>query len=156
MICWSSAGLMLVHRLRRWPNIKPALDKRPVFAGKGFHSHAQCRSPTHLKPACPPSHACTDESVKVSNVTTYTDTSITCVSVRESCVSVTNTWIPTKLEMYNSHLITCIGQDLVQWWANVCDVDPPLNQLWSSGWAMMSRTQLAVTDQLQYTSCCTI
>ena len=31
--CSSNAGLMLVHRLRRWPNIKPALDKRIVFAG---------------------------------------------------------------------------------------------------------------------------
>ena len=29
-------GLMLAHRLRRWPNIKPALVQRLVFAGFGF------------------------------------------------------------------------------------------------------------------------
>ena len=28
-----NAGLMLCHRRRRWHNIKPALDERPVFAG---------------------------------------------------------------------------------------------------------------------------
>ena len=28
----NNAGSMLVHRLRRWPNIKPALIKRVVFA----------------------------------------------------------------------------------------------------------------------------
>ena len=27
------AGLMLVHRLRRWPNIKPASGERFVIAG---------------------------------------------------------------------------------------------------------------------------
>ena len=26
-------GLRLYHRLRRWPNIKPTLDRRPVCAG---------------------------------------------------------------------------------------------------------------------------
>ena len=30
---WPSVGLMLAHRLRRWPNIKPALGQRLVFAG---------------------------------------------------------------------------------------------------------------------------
>ena len=29
----SNAGLMLGHRLRRWPSIKPALGERLVFAG---------------------------------------------------------------------------------------------------------------------------
>ena len=29
----TNAGLMLVQRLRRWPNIKPALVKRVVFSG---------------------------------------------------------------------------------------------------------------------------
>ena len=28
----TNVSLMLVHRLRRWPNIKPALVKRLVFA----------------------------------------------------------------------------------------------------------------------------
>ena len=31
--CWPNAGLMLAHRLRRWPSIKPALVQRFVFAG---------------------------------------------------------------------------------------------------------------------------
>ena len=30
---WTNAGLKLVHRLRRWTNIKPALVQRIVFAG---------------------------------------------------------------------------------------------------------------------------
>ena len=30
---WPNAGLMLVHRLRRWPNINPALGQRLLFAG---------------------------------------------------------------------------------------------------------------------------
>ena len=30
---WHNAGLMLAHRLRRWPNITPALCQCPVFAG---------------------------------------------------------------------------------------------------------------------------
>ena len=30
----TNAGLMLVHRLRRWPNIKPTLGQRILFAGK--------------------------------------------------------------------------------------------------------------------------
>ena len=30
--CWTNAGLMLGHRLRRWHNIKPALGQRHVFA----------------------------------------------------------------------------------------------------------------------------
>ena len=29
------AGIILVHRLRRWPNIIPAMDQRPVCAGHG-------------------------------------------------------------------------------------------------------------------------
>ena len=29
----SNAGTKLAHRLRRWPNIVPALGERPVFAG---------------------------------------------------------------------------------------------------------------------------
>ena len=28
---WSIVGLMLVHRLRRWPNIKPTMTRRLVF-----------------------------------------------------------------------------------------------------------------------------
>ena len=28
-----NGGLMLAHRLRRWPSIRPALDQRLVFAG---------------------------------------------------------------------------------------------------------------------------
>ena len=31
--CWANAGLMLVHRQRRWNNIKPALVQHPSFAG---------------------------------------------------------------------------------------------------------------------------
>ena len=30
---WSDVDLMLVHRLRRWPNIKSTSDKRALFAG---------------------------------------------------------------------------------------------------------------------------
>ena len=33
IIRWTNVGLMLSHRLRRWPNIKPTLVKRPPFAG---------------------------------------------------------------------------------------------------------------------------
>ena len=29
----SNAGIMLGHRLRRWPNITPTLDKRLMFTG---------------------------------------------------------------------------------------------------------------------------
>ena len=29
---WTNVGLLLVHRLRRWTNIKPTLDQRIVFA----------------------------------------------------------------------------------------------------------------------------
>ena len=32
-----NVGLTLIHRLRRWPNIKPALGQRPVLAG-GSHA----------------------------------------------------------------------------------------------------------------------
>ena len=31
---WPDAGLMLAHRLRRWPNINPALGERLVFGGQ--------------------------------------------------------------------------------------------------------------------------
>ena len=31
----SNVGLMLGQRRRRWPNVKPALDKRFVFADVG-------------------------------------------------------------------------------------------------------------------------
>ena len=31
--CWANAGLMLAHRLRRWPNINPSLAQRVLFAG---------------------------------------------------------------------------------------------------------------------------
>ena len=31
---WPAAGLMLVHRLRRWPNIRPAAGQRLVFTGE--------------------------------------------------------------------------------------------------------------------------
>ena len=30
---WPNAGLLLVHRLRRWPSSKPALGQRLMFAG---------------------------------------------------------------------------------------------------------------------------
>ena len=33
---WPNAGLMLAHRMRRWPSIKPALVQRFVFAGSQF------------------------------------------------------------------------------------------------------------------------
>ena len=32
---WNNVGLMLGHRLRRWPNIKPTLFQCVVFAGMG-------------------------------------------------------------------------------------------------------------------------
>ena len=34
---FKNAGLMLVHRLQRWPNIKTALVKCVVFAGLSLH-----------------------------------------------------------------------------------------------------------------------
>ena len=34
---WPNVGLLLAHRLRRWPNSKPALDQRLVFAGMYTH-----------------------------------------------------------------------------------------------------------------------
>ena len=37
---WHNASLMLVHRLRRWPNIKLTLYQRLVFAGSKCSSHA--------------------------------------------------------------------------------------------------------------------
>ena len=33
MLKTTNAGLMLVHRLRRWPNSNPTLVQRFVFAG---------------------------------------------------------------------------------------------------------------------------
>ena len=33
------ADLMLGHRLRRWPNIKPALGESPMFAEMCMSSH---------------------------------------------------------------------------------------------------------------------
>ena len=30
---WLNVGLLLVHRLRRWPNSKPTLGQRLIFAG---------------------------------------------------------------------------------------------------------------------------
>ena len=42
----SNAVLMLVHRLRRWPNINTASDKRLVCAGLGLSSYSF--SPTWL------------------------------------------------------------------------------------------------------------
>ena len=38
----SNAGLMMAHRLRRRPNIKPTLDQLFVFAG-------QCPHPTNMR-----------------------------------------------------------------------------------------------------------
>ena len=32
-IHWTNVGLTLVHNLRRWPSIKPAVVERPMFAG---------------------------------------------------------------------------------------------------------------------------
>ena len=31
---WANTDLMLVHRLRRWPNMKSAFVQRLVFAGR--------------------------------------------------------------------------------------------------------------------------
>ena len=36
---WPNAGLMLVHRQRRWPNNKPALGQRRVITG---HLYINC------------------------------------------------------------------------------------------------------------------
>ena len=36
--CWPDAGLMLGHRLRRWPNIKPTSVLHPVYAGMSVYS----------------------------------------------------------------------------------------------------------------------
>ena len=56
---WISAGLMLVQRLRRWPNIKPTLIQCVVYPSKsdplppvlpGVRSHRQT-----LSNRCPPS-----------------------------------------------------------------------------------------------------
>ena len=33
---WTNVGLLLAHRLRRWPNIKPTLVQRPATVGLGF------------------------------------------------------------------------------------------------------------------------
>ena len=33
----SNGSLMFGHRLRRWPNIKPALDERLVFVSSTVH-----------------------------------------------------------------------------------------------------------------------
>ena len=44
MRCWLTAGLMLVHRLRRWPNIIPALacrHQRQFDAGWSHGSYSQ-------------------------------------------------------------------------------------------------------------------
>ena len=30
-ICWTSIGLMIAHRLLRWPSINPTSGERPVF-----------------------------------------------------------------------------------------------------------------------------
>ena len=37
---WHNTGLMLVHRLRWWPNIKPALVQRLVSVGKSWSVNA--------------------------------------------------------------------------------------------------------------------
>ena len=42
------AALMLGHRRRWWPNIKPALGKRPVFAG----IYTAAKSPKDSRPNC--------------------------------------------------------------------------------------------------------
>ena len=36
-----NAGSMLVHRLRRWPDIEPTSGQRPVFAGTSI-DHETC------------------------------------------------------------------------------------------------------------------
>ena len=38
---WTNVGIMLAHRLRRWPDIKPTLGQRLLFNGK---SAARCLS----------------------------------------------------------------------------------------------------------------
>ena len=38
--CWTDAGLMLAHRLRRWTNIKPAMVKRLVYAENSHEGSA--------------------------------------------------------------------------------------------------------------------
>ena len=35
-LCWTNVGLILAHRLRRWPSISPALVQCLVLAGEGF------------------------------------------------------------------------------------------------------------------------
>ena len=39
---WPTVGLLLTHRLRRWPNGKPTLGQRLMFAGisLGANTHA--------------------------------------------------------------------------------------------------------------------
>ena len=35
---WHNVCLLLAHRLRRWPNSKPALGQRLMFAAQGYIS----------------------------------------------------------------------------------------------------------------------
>ena len=48
---WPNNGLMSVHSLRRWPNIKPLLGKCVVFSGRG-RAGLCCSSDVHCEHAC--------------------------------------------------------------------------------------------------------
>ena len=42
---WNNVGLMLAHRLRRWPNIKPTLFQCVVFAGESATDDGPNKAP---------------------------------------------------------------------------------------------------------------
>ena len=48
----TNAGLMLAHRLRRWPSINPTLSRRPLFAdtpsGSGGDRHDSRTTANHV------------------------------------------------------------------------------------------------------------
>ena len=45
---WNNVGLMLGHRLRRWPNIKPTLFQCVVFAGTWYMDKYHCVITTNI------------------------------------------------------------------------------------------------------------
>ena len=61
------AGLMLGHRLRRWPNIKPAVGKCLLFAGKmRVHSRIEHFPANTRRPPNPDLHIVFDEKLITS------------------------------------------------------------------------------------------
>ena len=66
----ANGGLMLAHRLRRWPDNKPPLAQRLVFAGVLLHKHPRPPLPSHhpinlpnfliTQPVCSNHRAATD------------------------------------------------------------------------------------------------